>query len=828
MATKPIKKKSIQSEEDALVKTLTQLARKGQFKLAEIIGLGSEVKFATETGEKYFSENEQHNAKGDAMRHLLLQAQLTQKHGEKTAKAISWAHENILDGQNSVEREMDTFNDELGREIGKKAKNKNEMTRMALEAIKKNKIKTLSEEQISETYDMGGVVNTYDTQLTPEELKGYNTFAQTYAKGNKLILPNMKKKFALGGNTNSTIEAEGGEVIETPQGQVGNINGSSHASGGVTMNVPDGSLIFSDRIGIKNNKGKFLSLADRKKIREATLKKLNKRQRDPFQLNTLQRTGERLAKEEEADVALQTMIRKRVEGDQNNDIPKAALGTGDTLTAGDKLTAGANVGSSLFNVYSTLSAIGDTKPALRMNSNLNKDYGIAGLKNLDSVSDNLKIQNTYAENQIKNQLTQNKQDATAAIDNAGGSLNLRRALRSDLATKTNKIYSNSMTDLSSALAAKKGELGVAKSNMLNTRDDKVAEGEAAKLKFNSNAQRYDQAVTRSNSQASSAAGQSVFGAVQSIGSALNTNQKNEQTLDLYNKILDQSTGGSGLTVPGLNQSTGGSGLTVPGLSEDPDTYTSIFPSAYKVKFPYGGTTGKQPKGSIQPFIKKGPTPDKNDMSATFNRLLSMIQPNNDSFKLPTQKKKSVSISSNNDDNEIISTDITKSPDYSSIRKRTRTTASVKDNSGDVLDLIARGESSNNYNAISNSTPLSGLSNMTLQDVMIHAKRTGKHVGAWQFGHNEIETTAKKLGLDLKKTKYSPAIQRQLAKQLALDHGLGDLKTGKTSREKAIYRLSKKWAALPKDKSGKSYYEGKGTNKANINFDELYTILGSNR
>ncbi len=343
----------------------------------------------------------------------------------------------------------------------------------------------------------------------------------------------VKKKYPYGGNTNSTIEAEGntnstieaegGEVIETPQGQVGNINGPSHASGGVTMNVPDGSLIFSDRIGIKNNKGKFLSLADRKKIREATLKKLNKRQRDPFQLNTLQRTGERLAKEEEADVALQTMIRKQVEGDQNNDIPKAALGTGDMLTAG------ANVGSSLFNVYSTLSAIGDTKPALRMNSNLNKDYGIAGLKNLDNVSENLKVQNTYAENQIKNQLTQNKQDATAAIDNAGGSLNLRRALRSDLATKTNKIYSDSMTDLSSALAAKEGELGVTKSNMLNTRDAKVAEGEAKKLEFNTDAQRYDQAVARSNSQASSAAGQSVFGAVQSIGSALNTNQKNEQT-----------------------------------------------------------------------------------------------------------------------------------------------------------------------------------------------------------------------------------------------------------------------------------------------------------
>jgi hypothetical protein len=119
---------------------------------------------------------------------------------------------------------------------------------------------------------------------------------------------------------------------------------------------------ISDRIGIKNDKGKFLSLADRKRIRENTLARLGKRQRDPFQINTIARTGQKLDQEEQADVALQTMVRNAIEGRGNlnsnvdsNEVPKAAWGTGDYISTG------MNILGSFMNKSNTEKSIGAFK-----------------------------------------------------------------------------------------------------------------------------------------------------------------------------------------------------------------------------------------------------------------------------------------------------------------------------------------------------------------------------------------------------------------------------------------------------------------------------------
>ncbi len=476
---------------------------------------------------------------------------------------------------------------------------------------------------------LGGKVNTYDTQLTPEELMGYNTFAQkyaksknfkiedltrdydlqgyykkhkgvdlpeiitpelhlndefkkpnhitfsngsiystpehtggqwknekedesgawsfipteynlkntptnklqeyfnTYEKGSNLILPNMKKKYAFGGQTNSTINAEGGEILQTPQGQVGNINGATHANGGVNLNVPNGSLIFSDRIGIKNDKGKFLSLADRKRIRENTLTKLNKRQRDPFQINTVVRTGQKLDQEEQKDIALQTMIKNSIEGnnpnqEQNpNEIPKAAWGTGDYISTG------VNVLGSLNNLLNTNKSIASTSQPM---PNFNKNYGTAGLEKLRSAGEDLKTQGTYTQNTINNQLQQNKQDTTAAIDNMGGSINLRRALRSKSANDVNQVYGDSITKLNSAVLGEQTRLAGQEANMLNTRDDKIAEGEKAKFE-------YDTTLARSNAGASNAASNALIGSIGGIGKSISESALQDRQTELMNNML---------------------------------------------------------------------------------------------------------------------------------------------------------------------------------------------------------------------------------------------------------------------------------------------------
>ena len=71
---------------------------------------------------------------------------------------------------------------------------------------------------------------------------------------------------------NKNINAEGGEVIETPGGQPQELQGPSHAQGGIDMQVPSGTEIYSDRLVGADGK----TMADRKKLREKQISKIEK------------------------------------------------------------------------------------------------------------------------------------------------------------------------------------------------------------------------------------------------------------------------------------------------------------------------------------------------------------------------------------------------------------------------------------------------------------------------------------------------------------------------------------------------------------------------
>lgn len=151
-------KVSTQPHENEYVTKAARYGRKGQYQMANLIGIKPEVEFATVIPEKYFPANEQHNARGDAMRHMLLQAQLMQKYGETPAKVIGWLHENLSGPQAEAEEAMDVYNDQLGREIGRVATDKADMAYRALQAIEKQKAKTLTSEQMGAGYAEGGLV----------------------------------------------------------------------------------------------------------------------------------------------------------------------------------------------------------------------------------------------------------------------------------------------------------------------------------------------------------------------------------------------------------------------------------------------------------------------------------------------------------------------------------------------------------------------------------------------------------------------------------------------------------------------------------------------
>lgn len=84
---------------------------------------------------------------------------------------------------------------------------------------------------------------------------------------------NAGASFATGGVAgNKKINAEGGEVVETPDGLSQELVGPSHAEGGIDMTVPSGTEIYSDKLLGADGK----TMAERKKAREKQISKIEK------------------------------------------------------------------------------------------------------------------------------------------------------------------------------------------------------------------------------------------------------------------------------------------------------------------------------------------------------------------------------------------------------------------------------------------------------------------------------------------------------------------------------------------------------------------------
>lgn len=96
---------------------------------------------------KEFDIESQYQGEGDALRHILTSAIVTNKWGTKTpAKILSWLNENVkgtLQGATEEDRDMDLTNDTIGREIGLKAKSEEEIFKLAKEAVQSGKAKVL-------------------------------------------------------------------------------------------------------------------------------------------------------------------------------------------------------------------------------------------------------------------------------------------------------------------------------------------------------------------------------------------------------------------------------------------------------------------------------------------------------------------------------------------------------------------------------------------------------------------------------------------------------------------------------------------------------------
>ena len=548
-----------------------------------------------------------------------------------------------------------------------------------------------------------------------------------------------------------TINVEGGEVLQTPDGQSHNINGPSHEQGGINMQVPFDSVIFSDRIFLKGK-----SLADRKKKRDKLLDKLSEKSKkgDYIANNAYLRTAEKADKEEMGDVLLQTLVRNKIEGRQSG-IPKAALGAGDYLGLAT-------------NIIGPLATLGRTKKAAKDLSismpNFNQNYGINGINNLRSAIDDIDMTKASTLNKVKSQLDQEQQTASAQISTSG-SLNLQRALRTASKVSSDKAYADAITDVENNSTNSKLNIKSRISDMLNDRDARVAEGAKESFLFN-----YDQA--RTNAADELAAENALITGFQSIGSALNNDQRNTMMQDQLGTLAGAY-----------------------GMQFDPKTGKTT-----PVKtFAYGGKVGSRPSSKIvfnndNDSSMKLPKIDIPDPFKFVKNLLGLEEKQTKKKEEQTQG--------------IINTNPV-------------TTGTSSSNN--ILGLIAKGESGGNYNAVSNSKP-SSLTGLTLSEASNYAKSNGRHIGKYQFGHSEILDHAKNLGLDPNKTKFDSKTQELLAEDMLNRNGYNDFKAGKINRDQFLHKLSKKWAALPKDKSGVSYYTGIGTNAANIKYNDFINLF----
>lgn len=114
---------------------------------ADVTDIGEIISRSKKIPLEYFDPKSEVAGEADAMRHLLFQAQLAQKYGDTPAQMVSYLHEYTSPGQPSAEREMDLYNDILGREIAKKAKSEKELVELARRYVQSGRAKTLPKEQ---------------------------------------------------------------------------------------------------------------------------------------------------------------------------------------------------------------------------------------------------------------------------------------------------------------------------------------------------------------------------------------------------------------------------------------------------------------------------------------------------------------------------------------------------------------------------------------------------------------------------------------------------------------------------------------------------------
>jgi conjugal transfer mating pair stabilization protein TraG len=154
--------------------------------------------------------------------------------------------------------------------------------------------------------------------------------------------------------------------------------------------------------------------------------------------------------------------------------------------------------------------------------------------------------------------------------------------------------------------------------------------------------------------------------------------------------------------------------------------------------------------------------------------------------------------------------------------------------GALLNVIATGESSGNYNAhfgnAGNSTvrftEMSVAQVLQWQEEYVRQGSASSAVGRYQIVRPTLVKLVQELRLDTT-VKFDERLQDRMAIALLERRGSLEYADEKLSREQFAANLSQEWAALPKVMGAnpqESYYAGDGINESRISIEAVYRAL----
>jgi hypothetical protein len=154
--------------------------------------------------------------------------------------------------------------------------------------------------------------------------------------------------------------------------------------------------------------------------------------------------------------------------------------------------------------------------------------------------------------------------------------------------------------------------------------------------------------------------------------------------------------------------------------------------------------------------------------------------------------------------------------------------------GPLLNVIAKGESSGNYNAhFSNAANTTvRFTDMTVGEVLrwqeeyVRQGSVSSAVGRYQIVRPTMLKLVQQLHID-HSVRFDERMQDRMAIALLERRGSLAYADDRLSREQFAANLAQEWAALPKitgPNPQESYYAGDGINESRITVDAVYTAL----